>query len=128
MATLMYHPLASRQRTRLNEGVYIPMNVSANEDVFQITAFVPGINAEDLDIEVLEDRIIIEGDFADFSEDEGMRMLRQEMPVGHFHRSLRLRSKLDTIKAEALVKDGILTLTVPKAEEAKTRKIAVKAQ
>ena len=129
MTTLMYHPLATRRQRRFeNESVYVPMNVSASEDAFEITAFVPGIKAEDLDIQVLEDRIIIEGEFTDLPEDDGMRILRQEMPLGQFQRSLRLRSKLDSTKAEAVVKDGILTLSVPKAEEAKTHKIAVKAK
>lgn len=129
MTTLLYHPLATRRQNRFaNEGIYVPVNVSASEDAFQITAFVPGIKAEDLDIQVLEDRIIIEGEFSERSEDEGMRLLRQEMPSGHFHRSLRLRSKLDAAKADAVVADGILTLRVPKAEEAKTRKITVKAK
>lgn len=129
MTTLMYHPLATRRQRRFeNESVYVPMNVSASEDAFEITAFVPGIKAEDLDIQVLEDRIIIEGEFTDLPEDDGMRILSQEMPLGQFQRSLRLRSKLDSTKAEAVVKDGILTLSVPKAEEAKIHKIAVKAK
>lgn len=129
MTTLMYHPLAARRQRRFNsESVYVPMNVSASEDAFEISAFVPGIKAEDLDIQVLEDRIIIEGEFVELPEDDGMRVLSQEMPLGHFQRSLRLRSKLDSTKAEAVVKDGILTLSVPKAEESKTHKIAVKAK
>ncbi len=128
MRTLRYHPLASHQRTRFNEGVYIPMNVSGSEDAFQITAFVPGIKAEELEIEVLDNHVNIAGEFIELAEDDDMRPLRQEMPVGRFHRSLRLRSKLDASKAEALVKDGILTLTVPIAEEAKTQKITVKAK
>ena len=129
MTTLMYQPLSARHPRRFNsESVYIPMNVSASEDAFEISAYVPGIKAEDLDIQVLEDRIIIEGEFVELPEDDGMRVLRQEMPLGQFHRSLRLRSKLDTTKAEAVVKDGILTLNVPKAEESKTRKITVTAK
>ncbi len=128
MTTLYYHPLATRRQSRSNDGIYVPMNVSASDDAFQISAFVPGIKAEDLEIEVLEDRIIIEGEFVELSEEEDFQLLRQEMPSGHFQRILRLRSKLDAAKAEALVEDGILTLTVPIAEEAKIQKIAVKAK
>jgi len=127
MRTLYYTPQQLRRRSRRAESVYIPVNVSSNDDTFVISAYVPGIRAEDLDIEVLEDSISIEGEF-NAVEDESLRMLRQEQPSGRFQRTLRLRSQLDAGKVEAEVKDGILTLRVPKAEEAKTRKIAVKAK
>lgn len=127
MRTLYYAPHRMHRSTRQMDGVYIPLNISANEDTFVISAFVPGIKAEDLQIEVLEDTIEIEGEFGSIQE-EGMRMLRQEQPTGTFHRSLHLRTRLDASKAEAEVRDGILTLRVPMAEEAKTRKITVKAK
>lgn len=126
MRTLYYTPQHLRRRSRFAESVYIPVNVSANDDSFVISAYVPGIKAEDLQIEVLEDSISIEGEFI-AEEDETMRLVRQEQPTGRFQRTLRLRSQLDAAKVEAEVKDGILTLRVPKAEQAKTRKIAVKA-
>jgi HSP20 family protein len=109
------------------ESVYIPVNVSSDDDTFVISAYVPGIKADDLQIEVLEDSISIEGEFI-AEEDESMRLLRQEQPTGRFQRTLRLRSQLDAGGVVAEVKDGILTLRVPKAEQAKTRKIAVKAK
>ena len=127
MRTLYYTPQRLQRRTRFNESVYIPVDVSVDEDSFLISAYVPGIQAEDLQIEVLEDSISIEGEFI-AKEDENMRLLRQEQPTGRFHRNLRLRSLLDATKVEAEVKDGILTLRVPKDEQAKTRKIAVKAK
>ena len=126
MRTLYYPPQQLRRRSRMAESVYIPVNVSSDDDGFVISAYVPGIQAEDLQIEVLEDSISIEGEFVP-EEDENMRLLRQEQPTGRFQRNLRLRSQLDASKVEADVKDGILTLRVPKAEQAKTRKIAVKA-
>jgi HSP20 family molecular chaperone IbpA len=119
MRTLTYHPLASRQRSRFNEDVHVPINVSASDDEFQITAFVPGIRAEDLEIEVLDNHINIAGEFIELAEGEAMRTLREEMPTGRFQRSLRLRSKLDATKAEALVENGILTLTVPTCRRGK---------
>lgn len=127
MRTLYYTPQQLRSRSRMAESVYIPVNVSSNDDAFVISAYVPGIRADDLQIEVLEDSISIEGEFI-AEEDESMRLLRQEQPTGRFQRTLRLRSQLDAGKVEADVKDGILTLRVPKSEQAKTRKIAVKAK
>lgn len=128
MTTYMLRPYASRLRNRYQEGVHIPVNVSIAEDVFHISAYLPGIHAEDVEIEVLEDRVAISGEFAEMAEDEDARLLRAELPTGRFHRSFRLGTKLDSEKAEAVVKDGILTLSVPKAEEARTRKITVKAK
>ena len=126
MRTMYYSPRRTRRQTSVEENVYIPVNVSGNDDEFVISAYVPGINAEDLQIEVIEDSVSIAGDFA-IPEDESMTLYRQEQPTGRFQRSLRLRSQLDASKVEATVKDGVLNLRVPKAEEAKTRKISVKA-
>ena len=126
MRTMYYSPRRTRRETRLEENVYVPVNVSGNDDEFVISAYVPGIKAEDLQIEVLEDSVSIEGEFV-MPEDESMSLYRQEQPTGRFHRSLHLRSQLDAAKVEATVKDGVLSLRVPKAEEAKTRKISVKA-
>ena len=130
MTTYMLRPYAGRMRTRsrFQEGVHVPVNVSITEDTFHISAYLPGIRAEDVEIEILEDRVAISGEFAEMAEDEGMRLLRTELPTGRFHRSFRLGAKLDSEKAEAIVKDGILSLSVPKAEEARTRKIAVRAK
>lgn len=128
MTTYMLRPSAERTRSRFHDGVYVPVNVSISDDVFQISAYLPGIVAEDVEIEILEDRVSIEGDFADLPEAEGQRVLRAELPVGRFHRSFRLGAKLDSTKAEASVENGILSLSVPKAEEARTRKIAVKVK
>jgi len=124
----MLRPFAARSRSRSQEDIYVPINVSLNDDIFEISAYLPGVSAEDVEIEIIEDRIEIEGEIPELELEEGQRLLRRELPAGQFHRSMRLGSKLDSGKAEATVTDGILHLSVPKAEEAKTHKIAVKAK
>ncbi|MEK6221271.1 MAG: Hsp20/alpha crystallin family protein, partial [Chloroflexota bacterium] len=107
--------------------VYIPVDVYVNDDAFEISAFVPGIAAEEVKIEVLEDTVSIQGDFPAI-EDEDARYLLKERPSGHFSRTLRLSTSLQASKAEAEVVNGVLTVRIPKAEEAKAKQIKVKVK
>jgi HSP20 family protein len=106
----------------------IPMNVIANEDSYEIQAFLPNLKAEDIEIEILENRIIIRGEYPDIEQTENTTYLLREQPVGKFSRSLRMPKDLDANNANAKVKDGVLTLTVPQAEHAKAKMITVKAK
>ena len=102
----------------------LAVDLRDQDDAYELQALVPGLKAEDLNIQVLEDVVTIEGEFkADESE-----YLMRELPHGSFHRSLRLPVALEAAKAEARIQDGVLTLRLPKAEESrpKTIKIAVK--
>jgi len=82
---------------------------------------VPGLKAEDLKIEIVEDALSIEGEFG---QHEG-EYLMSELPAGTFRRTLRLPSELDAEKAAASIENGILTLRVPKAESARPKTIKV---
>jgi len=109
-------------------AVHIPVDVIAEAEAFELTAYVPGVSAEDLEIEVLDDTVHIAGEFASTeTEDEDVSYLLRERPRGEFRRTLRLPSPLDAAGAQAEVKDGILSLRVPIAEQAKTKKIAIKS-
>ena len=103
---------------------FMAVNVRDESDAFVLTALVPGIKADDLDIQVLEDVVRIEGKFV---ADENEYLL-QELPSGTIRRELRMPSPLDADKVEAKITDGVLTLRLPKAESArpKTIKIASK--
>ncbi|GAB4500402.1 MAG: hypothetical protein OHK003_20570 [Anaerolineales bacterium] len=97
------------------------VNVREEDDAYILYALVPGLKAEDLNIQVLENVVSIEGEYKD-GEDE---FLMKELPGGAFRRSLRMPSEIDSEKVEARIADGILTLTLPKAESAKPKKIKV---
>ncbi|HEX7394151.1 MAG TPA: Hsp20/alpha crystallin family protein [Anaerolineaceae bacterium] len=100
------------------------VDVRDEDDTYVISALVPGLKAEELNIQVLEDVVTVEGEFkADESE-----YLVRELPHGSFRRTLRLPVTLDAEKAQAKITDGVLTLRLPKAESArpKTIKVAVK--
>ncbi|MFZ5858469.1 MAG: Hsp20/alpha crystallin family protein [Chloroflexota bacterium] len=99
-------------------------NVHDEEDAFVLTALVPGLKAEDLTINILEDVVTIEGEF---KQDE-REYLMCELPVGNFRRSLRLPAAVNADKAEAKITDGVLTLHLPKAESARPKKIKIAAK
>jgi len=107
--------------------VQIPVDVIVEGDDYRITALVPGVNAEDLQIEILEDVVSITGEFVSYL-DEDAKILRQERPAGRFERTMRLPSMLNAAGAEAEVINGVLSLLVPKAEEAKAKQIKVKVK
>jgi HSP20 family protein len=107
--------------------VHIPVDVIQVEEEFEITAYVPGLDAEAIEIEIIDDTISIKGEF-NAVEDEDVRYLLRERPNGRFIRKLRLPNALDSSKANAEVRNGVLTLRVSKAEHEKAKLIKVKAK
>ena len=99
-------------------------DVRDEEEAFVLTAFVPGLKAEDLTINILEDVVNIEGMFP---QDENEYLMR-ELPAGTFRRSLRLPAAVDADRVEAKIADGVLTLRLPKAESARPKKIKIAAK
>lgn len=99
----------------------LPINLRDEGEAYILSAPVPGLQAEDLNIQILEDVVRIEGQFP-LSQDE---FLLQELPGGAFRRELRLPAPLEGDKVEAKIADGILTLRLPKAESARPKTIKV---
>ena len=104
---------------------YLAVNVRDENDAYVLTALVPGLKAEDVNIQVLDDVVSIDGKISE-NDEEGY--LLQELPFGSFRRELRLPVALDAEKVEAKIADGILTLRLPKAESARPRSIKVLAK
>ncbi|MBX3036109.1 MAG: Hsp20/alpha crystallin family protein [Anaerolineales bacterium] len=98
------------------------VNVREEEDVYTLYALVPGLKAEDLNIQVLENVVSIEGEY---KADENSDFVLTEIPQGEFRRTLRMPAEIDAEKVEAKIEDGVLTLTLPKAESAKPKKIKI---
>ncbi len=121
------HRMARRWMAAAQESQgarFLAVNILDENEAYVLTALVPGLKAEDLNIQVLEDVVRIEGEFPQ-NENE---YLLQELPSGSFRRELRLPVELDAEKVEARIADGVLTLRLPKAESArpKTIKVTVK--
>lgn len=114
-----------RRMAALNGGSsrehFLNVNVRDEEDTFFLSALVPGLKAEDLNIQVLEDVVRIEGEFQANEDD----YLLRELPSGSFSRVLRMPAEIDADKVEAKITDGVLTLRLPKAESARPKKIKI---
>ena len=99
------------------------INVREEDEAYVLSALVPGLKSEDLNIQVLEDVLRIEGEY---KQDENEYLLR-ELPNGSFTRTLRLPSAIEAESVEAKIADGVLTLKLPKAESARPKKISIKS-
>jgi HSP20 family protein len=120
------HSMPRRWMRMADESIEhrLAANVRDEEDAFVLTSLVPGLKAEDLTINILEDVVTIEGEI---KQDENEYLMR-ELPVGNFRRSLRLPATVNSDKAEAKITDGVLTLRLPKAESARPKKIKIVAK
>jgi len=106
------------------QEVMVPIDVKAEDDDFIITAMVPGLKPEDLNVQIINESVTLSGELA-VNNDEKANYIHKECPCGKFHRTITLPSTLNASKADAKVENGILTLRVPKAEEAKPKTIKV---
>jgi HSP20 family protein len=124
------HPFTMARRWAHMAGIEpsrdfnLSVDVREDEDAYILNALVPGLKADDLNIQVLDDVVTITGEFKD-NESE---YLVRELPHGSFRRNLRMPAPMDASKAEARITDGVLTLRLVKAESARphTIKVAVK--
>jgi HSP20 family protein len=101
-------------------------DISENEKEYVITAELPGIDIKDVDITLSEGVLSVKGEKKQEKEDKGEDYHRIERRYGSFHRSFRMPGRVETDKVDANYKDGILKLTLPKAEGSQTKKIEVK--
>ena len=130
LQTYPYNHVQQRPRRRVvrqwagNEQQALTVNVREEDDAYVLSALVPGLKAEDLNIQVLDDVLRIEGEYK-LGENQ---YLVQELPSGSFSRTLRLPASVEADSVEAKIADGVLTLTLPKAESAKPKRIQIKAK
>lgn len=111
----------------VDASVFPALNVWEENEVFHVEAEVPGLNLEDLDISVKDDELTIKGE-RKASREEGAAYHRRERSFGQFERTHKLPASVDATKVEARLKDGVLRITLPKAEAAKARKISVRVE
>lgn len=106
------------------------VDVREDDDAFILTAEVPGIAEKDIDVQVTEDSITIKGEKKEEKEDKGKDYYCMERSYGSFHRTIRLPIGVDREKVDASFKNGVLTVKLPKMEEAKSKakKIPIKTE
>lgn len=105
---------------------YPPVNVWEEGDNYYVEAELPGVTEENLDISAMGNELTLHGR-REPRQGEKLAYHRQERGVGEFTRVVTLPAEVDADKIEATLKDGVLTLTLPKAETARARKIKVRA-
>jgi len=114
----------SRMRTAPG---YPAVNVWTNEDGLVLTAEAPGVQPEDIDLNVVGNTLTLSGQRKAEDLPEGTRYHRQERGYGKFVRSIQLPFPVDTNRVEATFKNGVLHANLPRAEADKPRKIVVKS-
>ncbi len=99
-------------------------DVSENEDAFSVRVSLPGVSRDGVDISLEDDTLTVVGTRTN-DVPEGWRPLRRELETGDYRLSLRLNVPVNEAKIKAHVADGVLDLSLPKADEVKPRKIKV---
>ena len=107
-------------------GVFPAVNVYDDGENYHVRAEVPGLAKDTLDITATHEQLVIKGERPEIKE-EGVSYHRRERDFGTFNRSFRLPQRVDPSKMEASYKNGVLDITVPRAAEAKPRKVEIKA-
>jgi HSP20 family protein len=104
------------------------VDLSETDDTVQIRMDVPGMKAEEIDIEISGDTVRVSGEHKEEKEEKGKTFHRLERRTGSFARALALPAAVKGDKVSAECKDGVLTITLPKTEVAKTQKVKVIAK
>lgn len=104
----------------------LPLDVTENENEFVVKASVPGIQPEDIDVTVHGEVLTIRGEMKQEQERNNERYHLRERRFGTFTRSVSLPAAVKTDRVEADYTNGVLTLTLPKTEEVKPKRIEIK--
>ncbi len=140
MALMRYHPFGGllsrrdefdrpfgdacgRSRTGRELALHPPVDVTEDEDRYTFTVELPGLSTEDVKITLERDVLTIEGEKKEERERGDYRRL--ERTHGRFRRSFALPRGVRADQVKGAARDGVLTITVPKAEEARVKEIAV---
>ena len=113
--------------TQSNDLWAPPVDVEETADEILLTAELPGMSRNDIDIELEDGVLTIQGEKKEEPKEEGRQGLRYERRWGSFARRFTLPRAVDSANITASYQDGLLSIRVPKAEEAKGRKIEIAA-
>jgi len=118
--------LENKEETTIPARMFVPAaDIFEGENDLTVILEMPGVEKGNVDIRVEDGVLNVEGRL-DLTKYQGLQPLYTEYNIGHYSRSFRLSNKIDQNKIAAEMKDGVLSLKLPKAEEAKPRTIQVK--
>lgn len=118
----------TRPLGQFNDGSVPAIDMYQTDSQVVVKAAIPGYKAEDVQINVTGDVLSLRGEMRQTEEKEEKAWQMREQRYGSFERSVMLPAPVSTDKAQAEFEDGILTITLPKVEEARPRTISVKAK
>jgi HSP20 family protein len=108
-------------------GYNLALDIDENSDTYLVTTDLPGVNPEDIDVRFENGVLTINAEVNERAEDDGSKSLVRERRWGRFSRSIRLPQNINVEDVDASYENGVLTLSLPKSEEAKPRQIEVKS-
>lgn len=118
--------LEGKQEATIPARIFMPTaDIYEDRDTLTVILEMPGVEKDNVQVRVEDGILGVEGRI-DLSKYQGLTPLYSEYNIGHYARNFRLSGKIDQSKIEAEIKDGVLLLTLPKAEESKPRTIRVK--
>jgi HSP20 family protein len=118
--------LEKKEEATIPARTYLPAaDIYETNDALTVILEMPGVEKGNIDVRVEDGVLRVDGKL-DLSKYKGVVPLYTEYNVGHYSRGFRLSSKIDQNRISAELKDGVLSLTVPKAEEARPRTIQIK--
>ena len=117
--------LAGKEEKTVPARYYVPpTDIHETAEALTLVMEMPGVEKKDIAVTLENDTLRVEGRI-DFSKYGGLEPVYTEYNVGHYARSFTLGSTIDQSKINAQLEDGVLTLTLPKAEAAKPRRITI---
>jgi len=118
--------MEKKQETTVSWRTYLPVtDIFETDQALTVVLEMPGVGKDAVDVSVEDDVLTIDGRI-DYSKYEGLQPVYTEYNVGHYARSFQLSSKIEQGNIHGELKDGVMTLVLPKAEKAKPRKIKIK--
>jgi HSP20 family protein len=117
--------LEKKEETTIPARIFLPTtDIYETHDALFVILEMPGVEKKNVDVRVEDSVLHVEGRL-DFSKYQNLQPVYTEYNIGHYSRSFRLSSKIDQNNIRAELKDGVLSLTLAKIEEAKPRAIQV---
>lgn len=117
----------ARSARAASPGVYPLLNVTHDGDHIYVRAEMPGVDPAGLEISATRDTLSLAGERRIATEGEGTRYHRRERQAGRFRRAIALPVEIDPGRVDARCVNGILTVTLPRAEDTKPRQIRVRS-
>ena len=117
--------LEKNQESTAPARTFVPSaDIFETEPALTVVLEMPGVDKNNVDVSIEGGVLTVQGRL-DFAKYEGLQPIYTEYNIGHYRRSFSLSQKIEQAKISAEMADGVLTLVLPKAEEAKPRRITI---